>query len=425
MKTLQWIVAIAAAAALTAPAGAQRSAPAASCAADNAGLTLPAGFCAVIVADSLGPIRHITVAANGDVIGAVRARRNEPGSGGVVVLRDTDGDGRLEVQRRFGPGGGSGIALQGGFLYYSTDDAVVRWPWRGDQVEPAGPPDTVASGLTNRGQHSSKGIALSGNTLYVSIGAPSNSCQVQDRVEASPGQDPCELLEISGGIWRFSADGRGQTQQQGERFATGLRNPYALAIEPSAGALFTMQHGRDDLHRIWPALYTEQQSTDLPAEELFLVQRGGDYGWPYCYFDPAQKRKLLSPEYGGDGRTVGRCASARDPELAFPAHWAPNGLAFYSGTQFPAAFRGGVFVAFHGSWNRAPVQAGYNVVFAPFRGGRAVGTWEVFAQGFAGAEVRASSDAAHRPTGLAVGPDGSLYVSDDRGGRIYRITYSQ
>jgi glucose/arabinose dehydrogenase len=98
---------------------------------------------------------------------------------------------------------------------------------------------------------------------------------------------------------------------------------------------------------------------------------------------------------------------------------------FYSGAQFPAAYRGGAFIAFHGSWNRSPVQAGYNVVFAPFAGGRATGTWEVFAQGFPGGEVRAAGDAAHRPTGLAVGPDGSLYVSDDRGGRIYRITYQQ
>src|SRR5512134_2632444 len=240
---------------LAGSAAGQRPAP---CAPDNAGLTLPAGFCAAVVAESLGPIRHITVAANGDVLGAVRARRNEPNSGGVVVLRDSDGDGRLEVQRRFGPGGGSGVALHSGFLYFSTDDAVVRWPWPTGQVEPAGPPDTVAHGLTNRGRHAAKGLALSGNALFVSIGAPSNSCQVQDRAAGSPGKDPCDLLEISGGIWRFAADGKGQTQQQGERFATGLRNPFAIALEPSAGTLFAMQHGRDDLNRIWPALYTEQ-----------------------------------------------------------------------------------------------------------------------------------------------------------------------
>lgn len=401
----------------------QRALP--PCAPDNAGLTLPAGFCAAVVADSLGPIRHLAVAPNGDVFAAMRAQRGDPGGGGVLALRDTDGDGRLELRGRFGPGGGTGIALAAGYLYFATDNAVVRWPWRAGQLAPAGAPDTVAHDLLNRGQHAAKGIAVHDHALFVNIGAPSNTCQEQDRAPGSPGKDPCDLLRVSGGIWRFGTEDRAQTQERGERYATGLRNTLALAIEPSTGTLFGMQHGRDDLHRLWPALFTEEQSSELPAEELFRIERGGDYGWPYCYYDPAQRRKLLSPEYGGDGKTVGRCAGARDPELAFPAHWAPNGLAFYMGQQFPAAYRGGAFIAFHGSWNRTPVQAGYNVVYAPFRDGRAVGSWEVFATGFAGGEVARSGDAAHRPTGLAVGPDGSLYVSDDRGGRIYRISYRE
>jgi glucose/arabinose dehydrogenase len=420
--TLLWA---AGAAVALVPAAAQRSRVTTACAANDAGLSLPQGFCAVVAADSLGPIRHIVVAANGDVFGAVRARRGEPATGGVVVLRDTDADGRLEVLSRFGPGGGSGVALHDGFLYFSTDDAVVRWPWRHGQREPAGPPDTVVSGLLNRGQHGAKGLALAGDSLFVSIGAPSNSCQEEDRVAGSKGKDPCDLLAVAGGVWRFAASGKGQTQDQGERFATGLRNPFALAVDPSTGTLFAMQHGRDDLQRIWPALYTERQSSELPAEEMLRIEPGGDYGWPYCYYDPERKKKVLSPEYGGDGKTVGRCAAARDPELAFPAHWAPNGLVFYRGTQFPERYRGGAFIAFHGSWNRSPVQAGYNVVFAPFRGSRAVGTWEVFAQGFPGGTVRAAGDAAHRPTGVAVGPDGSLYVSDDRGGRLDRISYRE
>ena len=125
----------------------------------------------------------------------------------------------------------------------------------------------------------------------------------------------------------------------------------------------------------------------------------------------------------GDGKQVGRCRSVKLPEVAFPAHWAPNGLVFYTGTQFPAEYRGGVFVAFHGSWNRAPEpQAGYNVAFAPFTGGRATGAYKVFADGFSGGQLDPRA-AAHRPTGVALGPDGSLYVTDDKGGRIYRIIY--
>jgi len=403
---------------LAVPAAGQQPLPS-SCAPDNAGLTLPAGFCAAVVADSLGRVRHLAVAPNGDVYAAVRGA-----GGGVLVLRDRNGDGMLEVRERFGPGGGMGIALAEGYLYFATDDAVVRWPWTADPFATAAA-DTVAHGLLARRWHAAKGVAVSRGMLYVTIGAPSNACQEEDRQPGSPGRDPCDLLAIAGGIWRFATDGGPRTQEQGERFATGLRNPMALAIEPSTGALFAMDHGQDDLHRLWPERFTEAESSALPAEQLFHVVQGGDYGWPYCYYDPAQKKKVLTPEYGGDGKMVGRCGSARDPALAFPAHWAPHGLAFYTGEQFPAAYRGGAFIAFHGSWNRLPPQGGYNVVFVPFRDGQPVGTWTVFASGFAGGDVESSNDAAHRPVGLAVGPDGSLYVSDDHGGRIYRISYRQ
>jgi glucose/arabinose dehydrogenase len=231
------------------------------------------------------------------------------------------------------------------------------------------------------------------------------------------------LLEIAGGVWRFDAGRLGQTQADGIRFATGLRNTMALAVEPSSGALYGAQHGRDLLKGNWPDLYTDEQSAEKPAEELLRLERGGDYGWPYCYYDPELRHKVQGPEYGGDGKTVGRCAQVRGPEVAFPGHWAPDGLAFYSGTQFPPLYRGGAFIAFHGSWNRAPLpQAGFNVTFVPFDKGRAAGGYTVFAEGFIGAG-RAGGDALHRPTGLAVGPDGSLYVTDDRGGRLYRIMY--
>lgn len=384
----------------------------------TAGLTLPAGFCAAIVSDSLGPVRHMAALPNGDLAVAVRGPQ-----GGVRLLRDTTGDGVFDVVRAFSPGaGGTGIAFHQNALYFATDSAVYRWAWRPGQLEPGGPPDTIVRGLTSRRQHAAKGIAIGADgMLYVNIGAPSNACQVDDRTAESPGQDPCPLLEVSGGIWRFDPRRTGQTQQDGQRYATGLRNSMALAVQPGSGALYAAQHGRDLLAGNWSARYTNEQSAELPAEEIFKIEQGGDYGWPYCYYDHIQKKKVLGPEYGGDGAEQGRCASATQPVLAFPGHWAPNGMAFYTGTQFPEKYRGGLFIAFHGSWNRAPLpQAGYKVVFVPFADGAVSGEPEVFADGFAGADV-SPQGAKHRPTGLAVGADGSLYVSDDKGGRVFRI----
>jgi glucose/arabinose dehydrogenase len=406
------------------PLAAQGRAPA--CAPSNAGLVLQGGFCALIVADSVGAARHIAVAPNGDVFVALRGQ-----TGGVLALRDTSGDGVADVRARFGPTGGTGIALHGGFLYFATDDAVLRWRWAPGQLEPSGAPDTVVSQLLSRRQHAAKTIALGADgALYVNIGAPSNACQPPDSngVDRRPGvagRDPCTLLDSAGGIWRFDAGRLRQTQADGRRFATGLRNVVALALDAGSGRLFGAQHGRDALYQFWPAHYDSVAGAEQPAEELFLIERGGDYGWPYCYYDPEQRAKVLAPEYGGDGKTVGRCATARKPAVAFPAHWAPNSLAFASGTQFPPKYREGVFIAFHGSWNRAPLpQAGYKVVFVPFARGAPAGVGDVFADGFAGELTPQSSQTApHRPTGLAVGPDGSLYVTDDRGGRIYRILY--
>ncbi len=384
------------------------------CAAGDAGLSLPAGFCAVLVADSLGTPRHIVVAPNGDVLASTR-------DGALVVARDTTRDGRADVVRRTAVARtGNGIALEGGFLYFGTDEAVLRWTWRAGQLEPAGPPDTVVGGLLARRQHAAKSIAVSADgALYVNIGAPSNACQERDRQPGSPGMDPCRLLDSAGGIWRFDARRLRQSQADGRRFATGLRNMVAIGLDAS-GRLWGVQHGRDQLNTLFPALYDVAANAELPAEELFLLEEGGDYGWPYCYYDPERRQKVLSPEYGGDGRTTGRCDRVRGPDVAFPAHWAPNAIHVYRGRQFPASWRGGAFVAFHGSWNRAPLpQQGYNVAFVPFTNGRPDGRYVIFADGFRGQ----TRETTYRPTGLAEGPDGSLYVSDDRGGRIYRILY--
>ena len=384
----------------------------------NAGLTLPAGFCAQVVAEGLVGARHMAVAPNGDLFIAVPDGRNNPGSGGVWALRDTTGDGRADVRIRVvevanAPDGALVSTASGGWLYYSTTNAVVRHAWVPGRLA-VGEAQTIVSGMTDRRQHAAKTMEISSDgMLYVNIGAPSNSCQVADRQERSPGQDPCPILAEAGGIWRFNANRPDQTQAEGARFATGIRNMVALELHPRTGALYGLQHGRDALGQIWG--FSNEMSAELPAEEMFLLREGDDFGWPYCFYDGRQRRKVLMPEYGGDGNAVGRCADKKNPLVAFPAHWAPNGLTFYTGAQFPQTYQGGAFIAFHGSWNRAPLpQEGYNLVFVPFGADGTPGAWAVFADGF-----RPDS----RPVDLAVAPDGTLLVSDDRGGKIFRIRY--
>lgn len=408
--------------ALCGEAAAQAPAPAPDCDADDGGLTLPRGFCALVVADDIGRARHLAVAKNGDIYVALRGGRD--GGGGIAALRDTTGDGRADVVVRFGSRGGTGIALREGYLYLGADDRVVRYAVRPGRLEPAGEEETIVSGLPAARSHAAKPLAFGDEgSLYVSVGSPSNSCQMQDRQTGSPGKDPCRELETRAGIWRFDASRPGQTQGDGERVATGLRNTVALAVNPENGSLYGVMHGRDQLFQNWPGLYTAEQGAEKPSEEFVRIGRGDDFGWPYCYHDPELGRLVLAPEYGGDGRRAGRCGEAREPILSFPAHWGPNALLFYTGSQFPERFRGGAFIAFHGSWNRAPLpQQGYHVVFVPFAGGEPTGDFELFADGFAGAE-RGPRTARHRPSGLAQGPDGSLYVADDAGGRIWRILY--
>ena len=397
------------------------------CDPNNGGLTLPSGFCAVVVADSVGRARHIDVAENGDVVLALANDRGPNRSvipGGVAVLRDLDGDGRAEETHRFGENGGNEVLLNGEYLFFATDDAILRYPFPEGAIAPSGPPDTLVSGLPNDANHRAKSLALGPDgALFVNIGSPSNACQERPRGRESPGMDPCPQLENRAGIWRFDVGRPGQVQGDGRRFATGLRNTVALRIHPS-GALFGVVHGRDQLSALWTSLYTDEESAEKPAEEFVRIEEGDNFGWPYCYFDPATDTKVLAPEYGGDGTVTGRCAGMKDPLVDFPAHWAPNDLEFYTGTLFPEAYHGGAFVAFHGSWNRAPEpQGGYNVIFAHFQGEAPTGAWEVFADGFAGGDL-SPGGARHRPVGLAMGSDGSLYISDSQVGTVWKVMYT-
>jgi glucose/arabinose dehydrogenase len=391
---------------------------------ENSSLQLPQGFTAVIVADSVGKARHLAVNSKGDIYVKLAALKNGKG---IVYLHNTNGDGKTYEQTSFGDYGGTGMYIRDNYLYASSNEAVYRYRLNDDgQVIQPDQPELIVKGLIDRREHNSKSIMLDhkGN-IYVNIGAYTNACQVMDRTAGSPGQTPCPVLDSAAGIWQFKADQPNQSYNNGIRYATGLRNVVGLDWNDEDNQLFVMQHGRDELFQLFPNLYSAKQGAELPAETMYALKKGDDCGWPYVYYDQFQKKKILNPEYGGDGKTTAD-EKAIDPVAAFPGHMAPDGLLFYTGNMFPERYKNGAFIAFHGSWNRAPEkQKGYLVAFVPFSNGRPSGDWEIFANNFAGTDsIQSPGDAKHRPCGLAQGPDGSLYVSDDAGGTIYRISYS-
>ncbi|MGH8318171.1 MAG: c-type cytochrome [Steroidobacteraceae bacterium] len=410
------------------------SSGATACAGD-AGLRLPPGFCASIFADDLGHVRHMVVAGSGVLYvntwsGRYYANSPPPPGGFLIALQDTTGRGKANVIRRFGATpetgghGGTGIALYDGYLYAELNDRIIRYRMSPGSIVPKGPAETVVFGLPLTGDHPMHPFAIDAHGwLYVDSASPSNSCQRENRMLESPGINPCPELATRGGVWRYSARKLHQRFSPAARFATGIRNADGITIDGTGHNVYATQQGRDQLGQNWPKRFTPAQGAYLPAEELLHVVRGGNYGWPYCFYDGVQRKLVLAPEYGGNGRKVGICAGKLDPVAAFPAHWAPNDLTLYYGRQFPRQYYGGAFIAFHGSWNRAPFpQQGYDVVFQPLEHGKASGQCEIFADGFAGG-VKDPGTAAHRPSGLAVGPHGALYVADDVKGRIYRIVY--
>ncbi|HEV8282855.1 MAG TPA: PQQ-dependent sugar dehydrogenase [Chitinophagaceae bacterium] len=386
-------------------------------------LKLPNGFTAIEVTPGVGKARHLVVNSNGDIYVKLS---NSNGGKSIIVLKDKNGDGVADETRGFADYGGTGIAIKNGYLYASSNNDVYRYKLNANNEVDTNSRQTIVTGLLAGKQHNTKSLALddAGN-IYVTIGAPSNACQVQDRTKGSPGQDPCPLLEKQGGIWQFKANKLNQSYEQGTRYATGIRNVVGLDWNKQSKQLYAMQHGRDQLYDLYPDLFDAHQSAELPAEEMLLVKKGSNFGWPYCYYDQFQSKKVLAPEYGGDGKKQGRCAGVDQPIMTFPGHWAPNALMFYTGKQFPEHYRSGAFICFHGSWNRSPEnQAGYLVAFVPFKNGKPSGKYEVFADGFTGlAQIKGAAQAKHRPMGLAIGPDGALYISDSVKGTIWKIVY--
>jgi glucose/arabinose dehydrogenase len=396
---------------------------------DNGGLILPKGFEAVVVVDSLkGAARHLAVNSNGDIYVKLRFPSKE---GGNAALRDEDNDGKADSIKFFDDyqdksSYGTGMRIHNGYLYFSSVTRVFRQKLTPGQLVPKSKIELMLTDTQPPLQHDTKPIAFDdkGN-MYIPFGAPSDCCQFQDRTPFSPGMNPCPILKQRAGIWRFDANKTGQFQKDGHKFASGLRSIVALAWNSKDHNLFTVMHGRDYLHATWPEHYSEWEGAVLPAEEFLKLKDGSDAGWPYYYYDQLKVKLLLNPEYGGDGKKEGKGAEYTQPIIGFPGHFAPNDLLFYTGNQFPEHYKDGAFIAFHGSTSSAPYpQSGYFVCFVPFRNGEPSGPWEVFADGFAGVDtVVNTSDAKYRPMGLAMGPDGSVYICDSEKGKIWRVMY--
>lgn len=332
------------------------------------------------------------------------------------------------VSRRAVPEG-TGIELYRDGLFAEVDDRIVRYARPSGTVVPGGKPETVLSGLPLTGDHPMHPFAIDARgSLYVNLGSATNACQVENRTPGSLGYQPCTELLTRAGIWRYEAERRGQRFSPNERFVTGLRTAGGIAVDPTGVGIYATQHGRDQLAENWPHLYRPEQGANLPAEELVRLERGADYGWPECYYDATQRKLVLALEYGGDGgKAVGICGGKKAPVAAFPAHWAPNDLLIYDGQQFPAPYRAGAFIAFHGSWNRAPFpQGGYNVVFQPLANGKPSGPYVVFADGRrqgarrGGPSAGGARDGARRRA-LRVGRRGRAHLAHHVPGRDSRV----
>jgi glucose/arabinose dehydrogenase len=381
-------------------------------------LTLPAGFTSTIIADNLGSARHLVVTPQNDIFIHMASTRK---SRGIVVLHEENN--QATVKTSFANYGGTGIAVGGGYLFASYKGGVNRYKLdANNQVIDTAKAERIVTGLVDIDWHQPKAIALDGKgNIYVNIGAPSNICTEKDKNHTG-----CPLLDSAAGIWQFKTDKLNQSYAEGVHYARGLRNVVGIFWNQQLDQLFVTQHGRDALHDLYPKLYSAEQSAELPAECVFALKQGDDAGWPYVYYDWQKNKNMMGPEYGGDGQKEADPKYIK-PTIAFPGHWAPNGLLFYTGNQFPAKYKNGAFIAFHGSWNRAPLpQAGYCIAFQPFKNGKPDGKWEIFADGFAGtADQKASGRAVRRPVGLAQGPDGSLYITDDNKGTVFKITYKK
>jgi glucose/arabinose dehydrogenase len=339
----------------------------------DASLILPPGFSISVYAKGLAGPRYMALAPNGDVF------VTETFGNRVSFIRD----GQTFVFAR-GLNEPFGIAFHNGFLYVGDTDGIVRYPYTTGQMSAGAPPSLIAS-LSSGGNHSLRNIIFSpdGTKLYAGVGSTSNDSPESDATRAT--------------ILEFNADGSGQ-----RTYATGLRNPSGLAFEPVTGRLWTTVNERDAL------------GDDLVPDYATSVTDGGFYGWPYSYIG-----RNLDPQVGASRPDL--VSRAIVPDLLIQAHSASLGITFYNGSMFPHAWNGDAFVALHGSWNRSK-RTGYKVIRIPMQNGQPISGYDDFIVGWSTDET--SRNVWGRPVGLLVLTDGSLLISDDGAGVIWRVTYT-
>ncbi len=360
---------------------------------DDAVLRVPAGFAVQVWADDLESPRWLALDPDGAVL-LVESSENR-----IKRLRDADGDGVAESVETIATSANGldlpmGLAVLDGALYVGNTSDVRRYAYAAGG--PIGGEGEIVTDLPGRGynQHWTRNVVASpdGDSLYVTVGSESN-VDVEELPRAS--------------VFRMAPDGSGR-----ETVSFGLRNPVGLAFHPATGVPYTTVNERDGLGDDLVPDYLTAIGADADGEPRF-------YGWPYAYVTP----DALDPRRMDDGRSEAPDLAARTamPDVLFQAHSAALGLQFYDGEVFPERYRGGAFVAMRGSWNRDP-GTGYKVVFVPFEDGRPVGHYEDFLTGFL---LDPSGPTTFgRPVGLLVLPDGSLLVTEEVNGRIYRVSYA-